>query len=145
MLYRLHSIVIQSPLLKELLRDVLSGYPGAAAGLKRLEFSGRFEPLIHRWAELKAAIEKLRLENESESAEKLKHAELLLELLQSEFQETIDSSIDMKGQGVMTYDLLWTMFQPGSLIYSKQQNQDRIFRLHASKYGQDRNGNPVFW
>lgn len=44
----LHSIVVQSPLLKELLKEVLAGYPGVTTSLKRLEFSGNFEPLIHR-------------------------------------------------------------------------------------------------
>lgn len=65
----LHSIVIQSPLLKELLGVVLAGYPGVTVDLDRLEFSGRFEPLIHRWTELTAAIEKLRQKNGKTSAE----------------------------------------------------------------------------
>jgi hypothetical protein len=45
----------------------------------------------------------------------------------------------------MTYEHLWTLFQPGHFIFSKQQGQDRIFKLVSSKYGHDRNGNPVFW
>ena len=141
----LHSVLIQSPLLKDLLKEVLAGYPGVTVGLKRLEFSGRFEPLIHRWGDLQAAIVKLKLENESDSAERLEHAELLQTLLSEEFKDAIDASMDMKNQGVMTYEHLWTLFQPGSFVYSKQQGQDRIFRLHSSKYGQDRNGNPVYW
>lgn len=38
----LHSIVIQSPFLKEVLKNVLKGYPGVTSSLKRLEFSGRY-------------------------------------------------------------------------------------------------------
>lgn len=45
----------------------------------------------------------------------------------------------------MTYDLLWTAFQPGCFVYTKVQGQDRIFRLYGSQYGRDRNQNPVFW
>jgi len=185
----MHSIVIQSPLLKELLRGVLAGYPGVTVDLDRLEFSGKFEPLIHRWTELKAAIKKLKdarlkgtpkdtaQENvtEPDKAEttrsddtaaeseqkvtteadkidgmtpdelKLQHAELLYELLSSEFQIAIDSSVDMKAKGVMTYEHLWTLFQPGQLVYNRQEGQDRVFRLCSGKYGQDRDGNPVFW
>lgn len=37
----LHSIVIQSPFLKEVLKEVLKGYPGVTSSLKRLEFAGR--------------------------------------------------------------------------------------------------------
>ncbi|KAK5123020.1 hypothetical protein LTR85_003586 [Meristemomyces frigidus] len=139
----------KSPLLKELLKEVLAGYPGVTVGLKRLEFSGRFEPLIHRWTEFNAAITKLKQADSANADDKapdrLKHAELLHDLLAKEFKDTIDASTDLKGQGVMTYEHLWTLFQPGSFVFSKQQGQDRIFRLHSSKYGQDRNGNPVYW
>ncbi|KAK3109650.1 hypothetical protein LTR53_016861, partial [Teratosphaeriaceae sp. CCFEE 6253] len=144
-----HSIVIQSPLLKDLLKNVLAGYPGVTVGLKRLEFSGRFEPLIHRWPELVKAIEDVKNEGvsgaESDAKERLEHAQLLHDLLATEFKDSIDSATDLKSQGVMTYEHLWTLFQPGSLVFSKQQSQDRIFRLHSSRYGQDRNGNPVYW
>ena len=141
----MHSVLIQSPLLKDLLKDVLAGYPGVTVGLKRLEFSGRFEPLIHRWIELNTAIIQLKYDKEEESVIRLKHAEVLRDVLATEFKDTIDSSVDMKKKGVMTYEHLWTLFQPGWFVYSKQQGQDRIFRLHSSKYGQDRNGNQVFW
>ncbi|KAK5110649.1 hypothetical protein LTR62_005689 [Meristemomyces frigidus] len=142
----IHSIVIQSPLLRDLLSKVLAGYPGVTVGLKRLEFSGRFEPLIHRWPEFTAAVDELKTDQEEgEVGDKVKHATLLQDLLTQEFKETIDASTDLKSQGVMTYEHLWTLFQPGSSVYSKQQGQDRIFRLHSSKYGTDRNGNPVYW
>lgn len=125
-----HSIVIQSPLLKDLLKEVLAGYPGVTVGLKRLEFSGRFEPLIHRWPELLAAIERLKEARgdagaDEKTDERIKHAELLQELLAKEFKDSIDASSDLKSQGVMTYEHLWTLFQPGSMVYSKQQSQDR--------------------
>ncbi|KAF2224822.1 hypothetical protein BDZ85DRAFT_259139 [Elsinoe ampelina] len=213
-----HSIVVQSPLLKDLLKGVLKGYPGVTVGLQRLEFGSKFEPLIHRWPQLTAAIEELRKkvkaretgeeaekghgeeENEvkheqvdqdgkilpteattksdekkddtkaedvlvvtkptttaeskdvvkeptpeEQDATKLKHAELLYDLLVSEFQTLIDSSQDMKAKGVMTYEYLWTIFQPGSFIFSKVEGQERVFRLRSGRYGQDRDGNPVFW
>ena len=146
-----HSIVVQSPLLKTLLGEVLEGYPGVTVSLKRLEFSGRFEPLIHRWDELSAAIERLRAEKDSEDADsqaaaRLEHGELLQGLLATEFKDTIDASLDMKTLGVTTYEHIWTLFQPGSLVYTKVDGQDRVFRLAALPiYGKDRDGNPVFW
>jgi len=57
----MHSIVVQSPHLKEFLKQVLAGYPGVTVGLERLEFTGRFEPLIHRWKELNAALDELKV------------------------------------------------------------------------------------
>ncbi|KAI9659109.1 MAG: hypothetical protein M1821_002069 [Bathelium mastoideum] len=147
---RIHSIVVQSPLLKGLLRGVLSGYPGVTTELDRLEFSGRFEPIIHRWSEFKEKIEELQnpKDPEKQSEEDLKtreHAELLQGILVNEFQDVVEVSQDMKAKGVMTFELLWTLFQPGSLIYTRQESQDRVFKLQSSKYGEDRNANPVFW
>ncbi|GAM83468.1 hypothetical protein ANO11243_014560 [Dothideomycetidae sp. 11243] len=271
-----HSIVIQSPLLKDLLKGVLKGYPGVTVGLQRLEFSKNFEPLIHRWPQLKAAIEELRkkvaeneakslkkaekepdtkesnadavadtdkdksdtqggptkadhsgdtpaiqtaekpaepssqdtpeasavstesekkdkptqdstssqtdatssdskkvsaedetvapakkaaksiastsdqddlkaLDPEQQDALKLQHAELLYNLLVSEFQDLIDSSQDMMAKGVMTYEHVWTLFQPASLIFSKVEGQERVFRLVSGKYGFNKDNKPGFW
>lgn len=145
----LHSIVIQSPLLKDLLEDVLAGYPGVTVALQRLEFSGAFEPLIHRWSQLKSGIEKLKDEADTEGADeqasdRVKHAELLYNLLEEEFRETISSSQDMIKQGVITFDLLWTVFQPGCFVYSKIQNHDRVFRLNSQRYTTDSCRNPVY-
>lgn len=41
----IYSIAIHSPLIKDILRDVLKGYPGVTVPLKHLVFSGRYVPL----------------------------------------------------------------------------------------------------
>lgn len=271
----IHSIVVQSPLLKKLLEGVLKGYPGVTVGLQRLEFSGKFEPLIHRFSDLKAAIEALKQstqhqnnggtseeksistedngvaktdevhtdspaassesspeatevttadrtpeepiddkvadteviettatditadestsgeptssdignvttadeavdestsdkpvedavvdqsENKSAAAAaeadevgkdnkdalKLEHAILLHDILVGEFQSLIDDSLDMKAKAVMTFDYLWTLFQPDTLVFSKQDGQERVFRMRSAKYGVDKNDNPIY-
>lgn len=142
----MHSIVIQSPLLKKLLERVLKGYPGVTPGLKRLEFDGRFQPLIHRWAELKAAIDKLDPKSESEDERVTReHAVVLYDLLQSEFKETIEVSQDMKSKGVMTYEHLWTLFQPGAIVYCRNDGQETAVKLVDTRYGQDSCERPCFW
>ncbi|KAF2496777.1 P-loop containing nucleoside triphosphate hydrolase protein [Lophium mytilinum] len=140
----IHSIVVQSPLLKKMLARVLKDYPGVTAGLARLEFSGKFEPIIHRWTELRDAIEKLGDDTDDDKKTK-EHAELFYNLLKTEFKSMIDTSQDMKSKGVMTYEHLWTLFQPGSTVYARQDGQETAMKLHETKYGADRNGNPCFW
>ncbi|KAF1954914.1 P-loop containing nucleoside triphosphate hydrolase protein [Byssothecium circinans] len=140
----IHSIVVQSPLLKKLLAGVLKNYPGITVGLNRLEFSGKFEPLIHRWAELQAAIGKLGDATEEERTTK-EHAELLQKILVDEFKTLIDTSQDMRNKRVMTYDNLWTLFQPGSTVFSRQDGQETAMTLIDTKYGQDAKANPCFW
>jgi hypothetical protein len=140
----IHSIVVQSPLLKKLLAGVLKGYPGITVGLNRLEFTGKFEPLIHRWAELQAAIDKLGNNTEEERTTK-EHAKLLQDVLVKEFKSLIDRSQDLKNKRVMTYDNLWTLFQPGATIYTRQDGQETAMTLLNTKYGQDCKGNPCFY
>ncbi|KAH7092408.1 hypothetical protein FB567DRAFT_237317 [Paraphoma chrysanthemicola] len=140
----IHSIVVQSPLLKKLLASVLKGYPGITVGLNRLEFSGKFEPLIHRWSELEAAIAKLGDETEDQRTTKA-HAELLQEVLVKEFKSMIDTAQDMKSKRVMTYEHLWTLFQPGATIFARQDGQETAMNLVETRYGQDAKGVPCFW
>lgn len=139
-----HSIVVQSPLLKKLLAGVLKNYPGVTVGLNRLEFSGKFEPLIHRWAELQAAISKLGHETEDQRTTKA-HAELLQDVLVKEFKNMIDTSQDMKSKRVMTYEHLWTLFQPGATVFARQDGQETAMSLVETRYGQDAKGVPCFW
>ena len=139
-----HSIVVQSPLLKRLLAGVLKNYPGITVGLNRLEFSGKFEPLIHRWAELQAAIRKLGTATEEQRMTK-EHAELLQGILVKEFKNLIDTSQDMMSKRVMNFDLLWTLYQPGATIFARQDGQETALILNTTRYGLDSKGIPCFW
>ena len=140
----IHSIVVQSPLLKKLLQRVLKDYPGVTTSLKRMELSGKFEPLIHRWAQLKAEIAKLG-DSTEDDRETHKHASLFYDLVQEEFRDVIDASQDMMAKGVMTYEYLWTLFVPGSMFYTRQDGQDTALKLVSTRYGTNSHGQPVFW
>lgn len=139
------SIVIQSPLLRKLLAGVLKNYPGVTVGLNRLEFSGKFEPLIHRWTELQDAIGKLGSETEEECTTR-EHAGLLQAVLVKEFKNLIDISQDMKSNRVMTYEYLWTLFQPAATVFARQDGQETALTLLETRYGQTGpGGGPCFW
>ncbi|CAI6334819.1 unnamed protein product [Periconia digitata] len=140
----IHSIVIQSPLLKNLLAGVLKGYPGVTVGLSRLEFSAKFEPLIHRWSELQAAVSALGANTDTERTTK-QHAKLLQKVLVDEFETLIDTTQDMKNKGVMTYGNLWTLYQPGSIVFSRTDGQETALVVQNTKYGMDPKNNPCFW
>lgn len=137
----IHSIVVQSPLLKRLLQKVLKDYPSLSLNLRTLEFAGKFEPIIHRWAKLQETIAKL--DDSDEDRETKKHASLLFSVLKTEFSDVIDSSQDMMSKGVITFDLLWTIFQPAALVYSRQDGQDIALKLLNTKYSVDQNGTPI--
>lgn len=138
----IHSIVVQSPLLKRLLQKVLRDYPHLSLNLRTLEFSGKFEPIIHRWAKLQKLMANLD-DSSEEGRETKKHAELLFSVLKTEFSEVIENSQDMMSKGVITFDLLWTIFQPAALVYSRQDGQDIALKLVSTKYSVDQHGTPI--
>jgi uncharacterized protein DUF7025 len=144
----LHSVSVQSPLLKKLLQPVLKDYPGLSSNLKRLELKGKFEPLIHRWDLLKKEIAKIGSSDDFEDEEDKKtreHAKLFYDLVSDEFKDVIESSQDMLAKGVMTFELLWTMFVPGSVVFTRQDGQEMALKLISTKYGSRGQGQIVLW
>lgn len=131
---RVESVVIQSPLLKKALGVILAGYPGITASLERLEFSAPFEPFVHRWekfAEVKETI------TDPEAKE---HLNLLWEVVEEELRDTIREKKDLIANGVVTFDSIWTIFEPGSLVYTKEEGHDRVFKLRKGTYGSNQCG-----
>ncbi|KAF2496108.1 hypothetical protein BU16DRAFT_538696 [Lophium mytilinum] len=131
---RVESIVIQSPLLKKVLGVVLAGYPGITTSLERLEFSSPFEPFVHRWEQFAEAKET------TSNRETNEHLNLLWEVLEEELRDTIREKKDLIANGVVTFDSIWTIFEPGSLVYTKEEGHDRIFRLRKGTYGSNQCG-----
>ena len=140
----LHSVSVQSPLLKRLLQPVLKDYPGFSSNLKRLELKGKFEPLIHRWDRLKEEIAKLEDSTEEEKQTR-EHAKLFYDLVSEEFKDVIDASQDMVAKGVINFELLWTLFVPGSIIFTRQDGQETALKLISTKYGSRGQGQVVLW
>ncbi|CAG8971148.1 hypothetical protein HYALB_00010123 [Hymenoscyphus albidus] len=102
----IHSIVVQSPLLKNVLVKDLKNYPGVTVTLKRLEFGAPLNPFVHRWSELKSALA-------AETHEETKsHLQLLYSILEAELKDIIAARNDHIENQVITFSHLWTIFQP---------------------------------
>lgn len=137
----LHSVVIQSHYLKKILGQVLNGYPGITFELERLEINAPFECFIHRWESILAAREELSISKEGSSAEEeenraitASHLDLLYNLLCQELATELRTKEDLLRNGVMTPKHIWTIFEPGVLVYTKRDGQDRIYRLVSGKW-----------
>ena len=83
---------MQSPLLKKVLGDILQGYPGVTVDLQRLEFSGHFKPLIHRFPDLNAEVDRLRELVEEEK----RNEESANETSSSKIEESNGQDVDVK-------------------------------------------------
>ena len=125
----IHSIVVQSPFLKSALKSVLKGYPGITTELQRLEFSAPFQPFIHRWSDLEKATEE---ENDPETKE---HLELFLQNMQGELADIIAAKKDLLSHNVITFELVWTIFNPGDIVFGLENGQECCFRLRWGENG----------
>ena len=125
---QLNSIVIQSPLLKSILGSVLDNYPGITTSLERLEFSTPFEPFVHRWEQL--AHERKQYTDPEVS----EHLDLLWNVLHEELRDSINEKRDLVANGVVTFDSIWTIFEPGILVFYQTEGHDRIYKLKSGNY-----------
>jgi hypothetical protein len=71
--------------------------------------------------------------NETDEITK-KHLELLWDTLEYELRDTIVTQKDLIANGVMTHDYLWTMFEPGCLVFQKSADFERIMEVKSSSY-----------
>jgi hypothetical protein len=134
--FELHSIVIQSVQLKKALAEILQNYPGVHCDLRRLEFEAPFAPFLHRWQQLLEF--RARKDLDKVTAE---HVELLYDIMEVELKDVITTLEDYVKHGIVTFNHVWSIFQPGSTIYSSSHNGSHgAFTLVSGSYIETRCG-----
>jgi hypothetical protein len=109
-LFLMHSITVQDPALKEMVRSILQDYPGLDTDVQNLTFETPFWPFAHRWD---------RLESMLKSPMDAERMTLLLELyniLEGQLGNDVRRSADLKAHGQIDWKLLWTLFTPGCAV-----------------------------
>ncbi len=122
---KLHSIVIQSHLIKEVLNKVLKGYPGITPELKSLTVEAPFSAFYHRWEALTAAYS-VSVDDTA------KYLGLLIHLLEEEFRGMHEKVADLRKNKVIEYKYIWAIFEPEEYIFTKIHGQDAVLRLEDS-------------
>lgn len=122
------SIIIQSPWLRAALGEIFDDYPGISCALQRLVIEAPFKPFVHRWSELLAYMSK---ELDDITRE---HLNLLLDVLRVELKEEIKAFEDYVQHGIITYQHLWMIFQPGSAVLSESKGPLSAFELVDTEY-----------
>ncbi|KAI1505616.1 P-loop containing nucleoside triphosphate hydrolase protein [Biscogniauxia marginata] len=122
------SIVIQSPLLKNVLHEILKDYPGVTTNLTRLIFTAPFRPFFHRWEQLTAA-----LTGDYDEDTKT-HLKLLYDVLYAELKDVIIATKDYVKNKVVTYDHVWTIFQPGCTVFTSRYGKPVVVRLTDGEF-----------
>ncbi|PMD51263.1 P-loop containing nucleoside triphosphate hydrolase protein [Hyaloscypha bicolor E] len=128
-----HSIVIQSPWLQRALaQHVLSDYPGVTCEMKRLIFEAPFKPLIHRWQQLLNLNRRRDLDPQT-----TEHVRLLQEFLMREIEDSIKAYDDYIQNGVVTWDHLWMIFQPGCIAVFDRRGECCAFEVDRTEYKEE--------
>lgn len=107
-----HSVAVHSQPLKDLLSKLLDSYPGVNIGRKDASFYPPFQPLVHVWKELESCVAEL----EGEARE---HADAFIEIIEPEISETIKDRDDLLSRGLVTYELLWTLYKYVYITFRK--------------------------
>lgn len=127
--YDIDSIIVQSPWLKKSLGVVLKDYPGVTTNLERLVFKAPFHPFVHRWTILTSILEK----DDFEEPVAKEHLQLFHDVVYEELKNAIAAKIDLVKNGVITFDYLWTIFEPQTLVYSVSDGKECVFQLNSSQ------------
>lgn len=130
----LHSITVQSPLIKKVLDGTFKGFEGLNTQLKQLTFKAPFHPFYYRWHRF----EKLRKDEQHQETKE--HLDLLYPILSEEIMPHIEAMIDLTKNKVISFDYLWTIFAPGMEVYTELDGQDRLMELTDNRYGANMGG-----
>jgi hypothetical protein len=117
---------------------VLKDYPGVTTSLSRLIFSAPFKPLVHRWYQLVAA-----LDNEQDRETKT-HLKLLRDILYDELKNVIAATDDYIKNKVVTYEHIWTVFQPGCSVFASRFGKPVALRLADAQFIEHKKLGPCF-
>jgi hypothetical protein len=130
----LHSITVQSPLIKKVLDRTFEGFEGLNTQLKDLTFKAPFHPFYYRWHRF----EKLRQDEQDQDTKN--HLDLLYAILGKEILPHIDAMEDLTKNKVISFPYLWTIFAPGMEVYTAIDGQDHVVSLRDSRYGASMSG-----
>jgi len=126
--YEIDSIIVQSPLLKKCLGIVLKDYPGITTTLDRLVFRAPFHPFVHRWSRLCSLLDSEATKDETTR----KHLQLFHDVLYEELKDAIAAKKDLVKNGVITFEHIWTIFEPGTLVFGVADGKERVYQLNGS-------------
>ena len=124
----IQSIIIQSPLIRDALENLLDNYPGITTGIDRMKIKPPFEAFVHRWHRFESILEK------EEDATTKEHLQLLYNVIHEEVSNDIKVRDDLIAHEVIDFEHSWMLFEPGSIVYSSRVGQPCAFRLNSCTF-----------
>ncbi len=131
----LDSVVVQNTSLKKTLCEVFDGFKGITPSLKKLVFRAPFKPFHHRWARFTEILERQKTEDPAAAA----YTQLLYDVLDTEIRDIRAEVADLLDHGVITYQLLWALFEPGVTVFGSIRGHDRFLIVDSREYDLENN------
>ncbi|KAH0420931.1 ATPase [Colletotrichum camelliae] len=131
----IHSIVVQSPLIKGVLSEVFAGYPDCNMELERTEIDAPFGPFVHRWDGFTSALDDKKLDEETRQ-----HLRLLNDAIAPEVTDIINRVKDYKKNNVVDFKYLWAIFEPGCTVFTTEHGHQMAACFETSTYIETQNG-----
>ena len=126
------SLQINSQHLKDILKKTIQDFPGVSFNTQDITIDKPFRVLFHYRHELEEAGREL--EDDSDAAQ---HLDLLLDFIEEEFKDAIETTENLLEQGMINYEYLWTIFMPGTTVYAPVYGQPRAFTLNSYGFSCD--------
>lgn len=120
--------------IRQLLYDVIGNYPSDPINVEDVQIESPYWSLFYYREELEEKGVKKFEENDDQ--ESLAHLKLLLSWIDTHFEtERASFKRCVKGSPkAISYDHLWTIFRPGTIIFSEILQQPRAFRVTNLSY-----------
>lgn len=136
--WKIQSMMVYSPYVMEMLRTTLKDYPGLALALDQLPLNEPFQPLLHRWKLIDKA---LKAEDNWKARN---HYNLFRQVIEPELKIHLQARDDAEEHGVIPFASIWTIFEPGNLVYWEADGQAVVGRLLQASFTKDMIGSELY-
>jgi hypothetical protein len=124
--WEVHCIEIKSAALRTVLLKVFDDYKLLRPNLKYLTFFAPFRPFFHVWDKFEAAI------REEKDEMVLKSLIILKRFVKISLGSDPSVSKELISSGVISSATLWTLFNPGDILYTSLNGVDTFVRLNSN-------------
>lgn len=123
------ALQINSEALKDIIARVIGSYPGESFYSSDISLNFPAHCLYHYRSELRAA-----LEEEEPGSEGASHLPILLAFIEEHHADAIKDGDNLREQGLVSYEHLWTIFKPGAMVYATRSGKPCVFELANYAY-----------
>lgn len=126
--YSFHSIEIQSKVILAAIKPILAANGTSIANDAKLQLSPPFSELYFIHTKVKDKADKA-----SSGSDERSHLALLVRVMDELFKELLPRVTSLYSMKHISFDLLWTLFPKGILVYRKENKTHRLYQVASAR------------